>query len=179
MKCSVGLRLLWLSVLLICFVVLGCYAFVKEQYAGLFFFALASGYIVYRIIYWQQSTTRMFIRMLDELKYHDNTMHFSTADKRGLEKSLVERMNALLNEIKKNSLTKAEQSTYYDTLLNIIDSCLIVVNEENQIIWMNLQAELQLCGYAVHSIDELQEVHEKLPHLIRTMHPGEMKSLRI
>ena len=179
MKCSVTIRLSALLSLLVLFVIVACYAYARELYEVMGLFAVASCYVVGRIVYWQRSTTRMFIRLLDDVKYHDNTLHFSTQHFSGIEREMVEKMNDLLDEIKKNHLTKAEQSDYYETLLNIIDSCLIVVNQDDQIYWMNLQAELQLCGYAVHSIDELGEVHQDLPHLIRTIRPGEIKSLRI
>ena len=157
----------------------GTYAYCAEHYEWT---VLAVGivvYWVYRMYVLQQSTTRMFLRMLEEVKYHDNTLHFTTERKSGLELELAEKMNAILEDIKNNSMTKAEQSTYYETLLNIIDSCLIVVNDEDRIYWMNHQAELQLCGYAVHCLDELTKVHAELPQLIRTLAPGKMRALRI
>ena len=179
MRCSAQFKTLVSLVLLVGLAVAGTYVFLRGGYEWGALFLLCLVYVGYRIMHRQQTTTRLFLRMLDEVKYRDNSLHFSTAGKVGLELQLIEKMNDFLADIKNNNFTKAEQSNYYETLLNIIDSCLIVVNGEDKIYWMNQQAELQLCGYAVHSVDELKEVHENLPRLIRSIRPGEMRALRI
>lgn len=165
--------------LIVALSVAGTYAYIHAGYEWVMVAVMGIAYISYRMIYRQQSTMRMFLRMLDEVKYQDNSLHFTTEKKSGLELQLAERMNGVLDKLKQGGFTKEEQSCYYETLLNIIDSCLIVVNGEDKIYWMNLQSELQLCGYAVHCVDELKEVHEDLPRLIRSIRPGEMRALRI
>ena len=178
-NCSVRGKILLRLLLVLALTVGGTYAFLQEYYEGVVLAVVALGYLVYSILDLQQSSTRMFIRLLDEVKYHDNTLHFATDRRSGLELELAEKMNAVLSEIKRSSFSKVEQSTYYETLLNIIDSCLIVVNDADQVYWMNQQAELQLCGHALHSLEELSQVHEGLPELIRTISPGTMRALRI
>ena len=179
MRCSVGFRIAALLLVVIALTIGGTYAFCHAHYKWVMLSVVFLSYLVYRICYLQQSTTRMFLRMLDEVKYNDNTLHFATERKGGLERELAEKMNAILEDIKQSSFAKAEQSTYYETLMNIIDSCLIVVDSEDKIYWMNQQAELQLCGYALHSLEELSSVHEELPELIRTLQPGTLRALRI
>ena len=165
--------------LLVLFSVAGTFAFAKASYG---FCILMGGGVVYtaaKIWHGQQAGMRMFLRLLDELKYHDNTLHFPEENKVGLERELAEKMNAVLSDIKERSFSRVEQSNYYETLLNLIDSCLIVVDEKGHIYWMNEQAECQLCGHAVHCVDELSQVHAELPRLIRTLEPGKIRSLRI
>lgn len=157
----------------------GCYAYAHGVYAGVVLSAVAVLLMGWRILYAYRSGIRMLVRLLDDVKYHDNTLHFLTENKFGLEKRLAERMNGILSEIKKGSMIRAEQSNYYETLLNIIDSCLIVLDEKEQVYWMNQEAELQLCGHAVHHIEELAQVHADLPKLIRRLVPGKMEALRI
>ena len=179
MRCSAQFKLVVGLLLLVAMAMAGTAAFFRGYYAGSFMVLLCLVFLGYRIFLSQQTMSKLFLRMLNDVKFHDNSLHFSTKGKVGIELQLIEKMNDILMDIKQSHFTKEEQSNYYETLLNIIDSCLIVVNGDDKIYWMNQQAESQLCGYAVHSVDELKIVHEDLPQLIRSIRPGEMRALRI
>jgi hypothetical protein len=179
MKNSPQHRILFLLIALIATVIACCCCYFYKLYFSIILFAIIGAFIVYRIIYWQKYTTKIFIGMLEDIKYNDYSLHFNTKNKSETELCLIEKMNQIMGEMKSNYLNKEEQTNYYETLLNIIDSCLIVVNEQDNIYWTNQQVELQLCGYTIHSLKELEKVHKDLPSIIKEIKPKEIRALRI
>ena len=131
-----------------------------------------------KILHQQRKTTRMFNRMLEDIRYHDFSLHYSYNGKSRTERQMVTSINQIIDELKKVYLNYEEQSSYYKTLLDTIDSCIVVSDPTGKVIWSNRSAEVQICGHAFHSLDELANVDEKFPTLLRNMKPGDTKAIR-
>lgn len=127
----------------------------------------------------QQSQLKCLLRLLEGVKYQDFSVYFPTEGKAGDELRLARRMNGVVEHLRTTHQQWEERHSYYETLLNLIDSCLLVIDGRGQVVWMNLQAELQLGGHTVHSLAELAAVHPDLPQLIGSIRPGQLRSLRI
>ena len=127
----------------------------------------------------QRRTTRMFNRMLEDIRYHDFSLHYSYKGKSRTEQHMASQINQIIDNLKKVHLNYEEQSSYYKTLLDTIDSCIMVCDPAGKVIWTNRSAEVQICGHAFHSLDELTRVDEKFPFILRGMKPGDTKAIRI
>lgn len=154
------------------------YSFTQKSYINLSLALLAIVFIGRQILHQQRKTTRMFSRMLEDIRYHDFSLHYSYVGKSKTEQQMASQINQVIDELKKVHLSYEEESHYYKTLLDTIDSCIVVSDPTGKIIWMNRSAETRICGHAFHALDDLAKVDEKFPTLLRNMKPGDMKTIR-
>lgn len=126
----------------------------------------------------QRKTTHMFNRMLEDIRYHDFSLHYTYKGKSRTEQQMATQINQIIDDLKKIHLNYEEQSSYYKTLLDTIDSCIVVSDPTGKVIWTNRSAEKQICGHAFHSLDELSRVDKKFPTLLQNMKPGDTKAIR-
>lgn len=144
----------------------------------LFSLIIIIGIMVY-ICQWQHRTTRMISRMIEGIRYADFSLNFSTQHKTRAEQRLALEINGVITEFRTQLSEKEERYQYYETLLNTVDSSLLVVDSQCHIHWMNRAAMQDLCGYRLHSISELAMLNPDFPTIILSLQPGEIKTVRI
>lgn len=144
----------------------------------LFSLIIIIGIMVY-ICQWQYRTTRMISRMIEGIRYADFSLNFSTQHKTRAEQRLALEINGVITEFRTQLSEKEERYQYYETLLNTVDSSLLVVDSQCHIHWMNRAAMQDLCGYRLHSISELAMLNPDFPTIILSLQPGEIKTVRI
>ena len=144
----------------------------------LFSLIIIIGIMVY-ICQWQHRTTRMISRMIEGIRYADFSLNFSTQHKTRAEQRLALEINGVITEFRTQLSEKEERYQYYETLLNTVDSSLLVVDSQCHIHWMNRVAMQDLCGYRLHSISELAMLNPDFPTIILSLQPGEIKTVRI
>lgn len=144
----------------------------------LFSLIIIIGIMVY-ICQWQYRTTRMISRMIEGIRYADFSLNFSTQHKTRAEQRLALEINGVITEFRTQLSEKEERYQYYETLLNTVDSSLLVVDIQCHIHWMNRAAMQDLCGYRLHSISELAMLNPDFPTIILSLQPGEIKTVRI
>lgn len=157
---------------------LASYSYIKDSLLGMCLCICVIIIISIMILHQQRKTTRMFNRMLEDIRYHDFSLHYSYVGKSRTEQLMASQINEVIDKLKKVHLSYEEQTQYYKTLLDTIDSCIVVSDPEGKIIWTNRSAEVQICGHPFHSLNELANVDEKFPTLLRNMRPGDTKALR-
>lgn len=144
----------------------------------LFSLVIILGIMAY-VCRWQYKTTRMMSRMIEGIRYSDFSLNFSTQHKTRAEQKLAQEINEVIREFRNQLAEKEEQYQYYETLLNIVDSSLLVVDGTQYIHWMNHAAIQDLCGHQIHSIGELAVLNSNFPAIIQSLQPGEIKTVRI
>ncbi len=144
----------------------------------LFALIVLVGIMVY-ICRWQQKTTRMVCRMIEGIRYSDFSLSFSTQHKTRMERKLAQEINEVIREFRNQLSEKEERYQYYETLLNTVDSSLLVVDSQRNIHWMNRAAIQDLCGYRIHSVGELAVLNPDFPAIILALQPAEIKTIRI
>ena len=137
-----------------------------------------AGIIIY-ICQWQYKTTRMISRMIEGIRYADFSLSFSTQHKTRTEQRLAQEINNVVAEFRTRLSENEERYQYYETLLNTVDSSLLVVDSQCNIHWMNRAAMQDLCGYRIHSVRELALLNSDFPTIILSLQPGEIKTVRI
>ena len=155
------------------------YCYSNKQYLLMVLSISIATIICVRIIRLQQRSAHMFNRMLEDIRYNDFSLHFSSKGKSKTEQRMALQINDVMERLKKIHLGYEEQMQYYKTLLDTIDSCIIVSNPSGEVVWSNHHAETQLCGHAFHSLNDLSSIDTKFPLLLQKMKPGDIKTIRI
>lgn len=144
----------------------------------LFSLFVIAGCIVY-MCRWQHKTTRMVLRMIEGIRYSDFSLNFSSRHKTRTEQKLAQEINEVIREFRIRLSEKEERYQYYETLLDTVDSSLLVVDGYRNIHWMNRAAIHDLCGFRLHSVNELAALNPDFPVVILSLRPGEIKTVRI
>lgn len=179
MKHSSLLHLSFMLLVLTGSTVLVTYYFLHQQHFMMTCFALVVGWSYIRIVQIHQQKQRMLLQMLKDIHAHDFSSHYSYHGKSKTEQQITELVNETIQKLKTTYLQHEEESDYYKTLLNTIDSCILVCNPEGEVIWSNRCADTQLCGYAIHHIKELEKQNPQFPDILSHIKPGEIKTIRI
>ena len=152
---------------------------VHQLYFCLLFSVLIIVGIVVAVVYLHKQTTQKLTRMVEAIRYGDFSLNFSKNQGEQWETQLVEDINAVMANLRNELAQKEERHQYYETLLQTVDSCLLVVNKQGQILWMNQSAEQQLCGYRIHLLAELDSLNKDFANTLHSLRPGEVKVIRI
>lgn len=151
-------------------VAIAAYLFYQHSLYFCLFFSLMimAGIIIY-ICQWQYKTTRMISRMIEGIRYADFSLSFSTQHKTRTEQRLAQEINNVVAEFRTRLSENEERYQYYETLLNTVDSSLLVVDSQCNIHWMNRAAMQDLCGYRIHSVRELALLNSDFPTIILSL----------
>lgn len=179
MSCLQSLRIV-VCMLLVAVTSIAAYLFYQHSlyFCLLFSLMIIMGIVVY-ICQWQHRTTRMVSRMIEGIRYSDFSLSFSTRHKTRAEQRLAQEINEVITKFRTQLSEKEERYQYYETLLNTVDSSLLVVDRLHNIHWMNRAAMQDLCGHRIHSINELVLLNPDFPAVILSLQPGEIKTVRI
>lgn len=173
------LRIVLLMLLLAAASVAAYLFFRHELYFCLLFSLLIVLGIILYVCQWQQKTTLMVARMIEGIRYSDFSLSFSVRHKSRSEQLLAEEINKVVSEFRTKLSEKEERYQYYETLLNTVDSSLLVADSSGIVHWMNCAAVHDLCGYPIHSLNELSSLNSSFPVIITSLQPGEVKAVRI
>lgn len=121
----------------------------------------------------------MVARMIEGIRYSDFSLSFSVRHKSRSEQLLAEEINKVVSEFRTKLSEKEERYQYYETLLDTVDSSLLVADSSGMVHWMNCAAVHDLCGYPIHSLNELSSLNSSFPVIITSLQPGEVKAVRI
>lgn len=173
----------WRTVILmlvLCVTSVAVYLFYSRQlYFCLIFSVGIIVAIVAYMVYANNQAVKKMSRMVESIRYGDFSLNFSTGKQAGWEAKLLEDINEVMAKFRSELAAKEERHQYYETLLQIVDSCLLVIDRKDQVLWMNRSAEQELCGHRIHRLEELDSLDKDFSSTLREMHPGEVKVIRI
>lgn len=179
MKRFYTFRIVLLALLLIGLSV-GIVLFYQHQlYFCLMFALLGIVVVIVLLCYMQHRSVNLILRMVESLRYNDFSLSFSTERKNELESTLRKEINEVVANFRQQLAFHQEQYQYYGTLLDTVDCCLVVIDKDLQVQWMNKSAIHELTGYQIHSLEELDELNEGVSRQIVSLIPGEVKVVRL
>lgn len=179
MKRFYTFRIVLLALLLIGLSV-GIVLFYQHQlYFCLMFALLGIVVVIVLLCYMQHRSVNLILRMVESLRYNDFSLSFSTERKGELESTLRKEINEVVANFRQQLAFHQEQYQYYGTLLDTVDCCLVVIDKDLQVQWMNKSAIHELTGYQIHSLEELDELNEGVSRQIVSLIPGEVKVVRL
>ena len=156
------------------------YLFYEHQLYFCVFFSLILILVVIVVLLSVYSRTiRRMSRMVDSIRFRDFTLNFSTQGPNGLENKLAQNINEVMSQFRAQISEKEVKYQYFETLLDTVDTCVLVTDKEGQVLWMNQAGVQDLCGHAIHHLEELKVLNPDLPMWLDALLPGEMKVIRV
>ena len=153
--------------------------YVHELYFCVFFSVVLVLVIIACLVSVYERNSRRMVRMVESIRYGDFSLRFTPKGEDSMEDKLMEDMNEVMCSFRMELSEKEEKYRYFETLLDTVDTCMLVVDRDGRVLWMNKAGVQDLCGHAVHRLDELACLNPDFPKLVDTLQPGEVKVVRI
>lgn len=173
------IRIILLQVLLVGLSVGSFILYREGLFFCLFFSLLAILVVVLYVAYSRYRLLNRMVRMIEAIRYEDFSLNFTAKGDSRLEDRLVEDINVVMAKFRNHLSAHEEQYQYYETLLDRADTCLLVADAEGNVLWMNRSGVQELCGHAIHRLDELKVLNADFPLILQALQPGEVKVVRI
>ena len=166
---------------LLCIFSVGAYVMYEHE---LYFCALFSClFLLAGVVYLAYSPTvamRRWFRMVEAIRYGDFSLNFATDKRQSLEEQrMIEDINEVMAQLRVRLTEKEERFKYLETLLDTVDTSMLIVDKLGYVQWMNRAGVQELCGHTIHHLDELQVLNRDFPSVLESLQPGEVKVVRI
>ena len=136
-------------------------------------------WFAYSTISFLKRTIKDTKRLIDAIQFSEFNITFSNFAKKGLFPELIPQMeNAISHFNKKIQHTEIEHQ-FYDTLLNRIDSAILVIGKANEIEWINKAAIDEFGKPHRRRLSDFAAISPELPVILEKIVPGETKIIKI
>ena len=150
-----------------------------ELYFCVFFACVLVLILIAQVVSSYSQGNRRLGRMIESIRHGDFSLSYSINRHSRMEKRLVEDINEVMTDLRGKISAQEERYRYYETLLDTVDTCMLVTDKEGEVMWMNQSAVKELCGYAIHRLEELKGLNADFPLILEALQPGEVKVVRI
>ena len=150
-----------------------------ELYFCVFFSCVLALVIMACLVSLYYSSIRRMERVIGSIRHGDFMLNFSAAGRSEVERKMVESLNEVILRFRTDLSEKQEKHQYFETLLDTVDTSMLVADKQGVVMWMNRAGVQDLCGHAIHQLDELKGLNPDFPLLLKALQPGEVKVIRI
>ena len=150
-----------------------------ELYFCVFFSCVLALVIMACLVSIYYSSIRRMERVIGSIRHGDFMLNFLAAGRSDVERRMVESLNEVILRFRTDLSEKQEKHQYFETLLDTVDTSMLVADKQGIVMWMNRAGVQDLCGHAIHQLDELKVLNPDFPLLLSTLQPGEVKVIRI
>jgi nitrogen fixation/metabolism regulation signal transduction histidine kinase len=150
-----------------------------ELYFCVFFSCVLALVIMACLVSIYYSSIRRMERVIGSIRHGDFMLNFSAAGRSEVERKMVESLNEVILRFRTDLSEKQEKHQYFETLLDTVDTSMLVADKQGIVMWMNRAGVQDLCGHAIHQLDELKVLNPDFPLLLKALQPGEVKVIRI
>lgn len=172
-------RLVGLMFLLVGASVVSYLFYEHKLYFCVFFSCVLVLVIIVCLVDIYSRSIRRMTRMIESVRYGDFSLSFSANGRNELDRKLVEDLNEVIVRFRSELSEKEEKYQYFETLLDSVDTSVLVADKQGKVVWMNQAGMQDLCGHAIHQLDELKMLNPDFPILIDALQPREVKVIRI
>ena len=172
-------RLVGLMFLLVGTSVVSYLFYEHKLYFCVFFSCVLVWVIIVCLVDIYSRSIRRMTRMIESVRYGDFSLSFSANGRNEMDRKLVEDLNEVIVRFRSELSEKEEKYQYFETLLDSVDTSVLVADKQGKVVWMNQAGMQDLCGHAIHQLDELKMLNPDFPILIDALQPGEVKVIRI
>lgn len=172
-------RLVGLMFLLVGASVVSYLFYEHKLYFCVFFSCVLVLVIIVCLVDIYSRSIRRMTRMIESVRYGDFSLSFSANGRNEMDRKLVEDLNEVIVRFRSELSEKEEKYQYFETLLDSVDTSVLVADKQGKVVWMNQAGMQDLCGHAIHQLDELKMLNPDFPILIDALQPGEVKVIRI
>jgi len=136
-------------------------------------------WFTYSVIAFLRRTVKDTRRLIDAIRFSEFNITFKSFVDKGLFPELIPRMEEAISHFNaKLQQTEAEHQ-FYDTLLNRIDSALLVIGKTNEIEWINKAAADEFGNPQPRRLADFASLSPELPGILEKIVPGEAKIIKI
>ena len=150
-----------------------------ELYFCVFFSCVLALVIMACLVSIYYSSIRRMERVIGSIRHGDFMLNFSAVGRSEVERKMVESLNEVILRFRTDLSEKQEKHQYFETLLDTVDTSMLVADKQGVVMWMNRAGVQDLCGHAIHQLDELKVLNPDFPLLLKALQPGEVKVIRI
>lgn len=172
-------RLVGLMFLLVGASVVSYLFYEHKLYFCVFFSCVLVLVIIVCLVDIYSRSIRRMTRIIESVRYGDFSLSFSANGRNEMDRKLVEDLNEVIVRFRSELSEKEEKYQYFETLLDSVDTSVLVADKQGKVVWMNQAGMQDLCGHAIHQLDELKMLNPDFPILIDALQPGEVKVIRI
>ena len=118
-------------------------------------------------------------RLVDAIRFAELNLSFQPSIKKGLPEELAEILDDSLVQFRQRLVQTEANQLFYDTLLQRIDSGIVVSNIEGNIEWINKTAIEMFGKPQPRRLSDLKNISSELPEMLYQLVPREIKLLTI
>lgn len=160
--------------------VAACFFYYQQLYFSMFFALLVVITLMIILVHNRVVANRKLFRMVEAIRYRDFSLYFSEEKHQNqAEREMIKSINEVMGQFRVHLSEKEERYKYFETLLDTVDTCMLVVDMRGQVLWMNRVAIQELCGHIIHQLDELNVLNSDFSALLDALYPGEVKVVRV
>ena len=169
--------LLRLILLVISFVITGLLVAFQYYHTALIAFMVGCCF-AFDIFRFLKRTVKDTRRLIDAIYFSELNISFRNFERKGLFPELIPRMEEAVARFNtKLQQTEIEQR-FYDTLLNRVDSALLVIDKANKIEWINKAALDEFGKPQPRQLADFAAISPELPCILEKIVPGETKIIK-
>ena len=172
---DIALRML-LTILLA--VVAGIFAI----YGYFLFAAVVFAVTVWRFVDVMRRATRSvkdMRRLIDAIRFNELNISFYSAVKKGLPEEMAQIMEESVAKFRNRLIQNETDQMFYDTLLQRIDSGIMVLNKHDGIEWINKTAADMFGRPYPRNLSDLEDISAGMATMLKDLVPREVKLLTI
>ena len=118
-------------------------------------------------------------RLIDAIQFSESNITFRNFADKGLFPELIPQMEKALSCFNEKLQQTEAEYQFYDTLLNRIDSALLVISQTNEIEWINKATLDEFGKPQPRRLSDLAAISPDLNDTLEKMQPGETKIIKI
>jgi nitrogen fixation/metabolism regulation signal transduction histidine kinase len=127
----------------------------------------------------QERSIKDMKRLINSIRLSEFNISFKSFEKKGLAPELIPEMENSISKFNEKLRKMESEQHFFDALLNRIDFGLLVMNSQNQVVWIN-KAALDVFGKPQPKIlSDLEKVSKGLPEILNHLIPHETKIIEI
>ena len=164
--------------LVITFLLIGYFLAIHEYYAACVAF-VAGLWFTGAMIGFLKRTIKDTKRLIEAIHFSELNISFRNFADKGLFPELIPMMEEAILLFNAKLQQKEVEHQFYDTLINRIDSALLVISKTHTIEWINKAALDEFGKPQPHCIADFASIVLDLPEILTKIVPGEVKMVNI
>lgn len=139
----------------------------------------AEAYAIYSLSKYLNRNIKDMGRFVDAIRFHEFNISFKGFEDKGLYPELIQKMDNAIQEFNRRIYEIEKEQNFYDALLGRIDAGLIVINEKQDVHWIN-KAALDIIGKPQpRNLNDLKGSSQHLQTIFEKIVPRETHVVKV
>lgn len=167
------------AIVLFCTGVLCCLCLQHGLYFSMAFSILTALGILLLLCMQVKAGKDRILHILESISRNHLSDHYTALSATPSDRQIEHLLNRLIDRLHSKQAQTETDRQYYESLLNTIDTFLIVFDANGNIQWMNRPAIEGLTGFNAHHIKELEALNASFPEFLQSLVPGDTQTIGI